>query len=174
QTFHAEGGELAAQFAADASRSTGNEDGLVAEAGGDLHLVHVDFVAAEQVLYLDFPDTRHEPIAAHLVHGRGNQHPDMVRLAVADEPFLLDADALVIGEQDTLDAVPGDDMDEVLLIVEIVDGQVGQPVRLVILSVIVESDYLVLPAVAHTGFERHAPVVHTVDEQVAVAFRYAG
>ena len=52
--------ELPTQFAPYAARSAGNQYGSVAETGCHLLLFHVYFVAAEQVLYLDFPNTGHE------------------------------------------------------------------------------------------------------------------
>lgn len=93
----------------------------------------------------------------------------MVHLAVADEPLLFDTDTLVVGKNNPLDIVSGDYMDEILFVVEIVDGQVGKTIGFVGLSVIVESAYMILFAVAHAGFERHAPVVHPVYQQVTVA-----
>lgn len=81
---------------------------------------------------------------------------------------------LVVGEKDSLDIVTGNDVDEILFVVEIIDGQVGQTVGFVGFPVIVESGYLVLFAVAHPGLERNAPVVHAVNQQPAVALRDFG
>ncbi len=81
---------------------------------------------------------------------------------------------LVVGEKDSLDIVTGNNVDEILFVVEIIDGQVGQTVGFVGFPVIVESGYLVLFAVAHPGLERNAPVVHAVNQQPAVALRDFG
>ena len=171
---HSERSELPTQFAPYAARSAGNQYGSVAETGCHLLLFHVYFVAAEQVLYLDFPNTGHELVAAHLVYGRSYQHPDMMHFAVTYEPLLFGTYALVVGEKDSLDIVTGNNVDEILFVVEIIDGQVGQTVGFVGFPVIVESGYLVLFAVAHPGLERNAPVVHAVNQQPAVALRDFG
>ena len=131
---HSERSELPTQFAPYAARSAGNQYGSVAETGCHLLLFHVYFVAAEQVLYLDFPNTGHELVAAHLVYGRSYQHPDMMHFAVTYEPLLFGTYALVVGEKDSLDIVTGNNVDEILFVVEIIDGQVGQTGRICRLS----------------------------------------
>ena len=51
-----------------------------------------------------------------------------MHFAVTYEPLLFGTYALVVGEKDSLDIVTGNDVDEILFVVEIIDGQVGQTV----------------------------------------------
>ena len=68
----------------------------------------------------------------------------MMHFAVTYEPLLFGTYALVVGEKDSLDIVTGNDVDEILFVVEIIDGQVGQTVGFVGFPVIVESGYCLL------------------------------
>ena len=128
QPADGETGQLAANLAADAPGGAGHQDGLVAEQGADLVEVDPDLVAAQQVLDAHLADGAADlPVADRLEPGR-HEGGQVVGLAIAHQAFPLVLGGLDAGEDDAVDPQAGVEVHQVLVVVDPVDGLVGQAV----------------------------------------------